>query len=306
MWRLTHPPRRTFGVAVAQGRPTDPSKLTSVAGSPREFESWTIRADGRELPVWDVHGENQNGPVLVLTHGWGDSRLGGLSRAHALLPHVARCVLWDMPGHGDAEGVCGLGVSEVAALRVLIDTIFERHGPSAKIVLFGWSLGAGVSLAVGAWMASQSQWREKMNGVICESPYCVPRTPARAVFLMQGLPVRWSLDVALAIIGLWNRVGVGFASGYSRAASDSEISRDIGEFDRASIAAKLGEKGVSVLVLHGTNDTTCPIADGEAIAHAAKGKMVSIAGAGHFGLWTDPRFADQCGDAVREFLTKTI
>lgn len=300
VWRLTHPPRRTFGVALAQGRPTDPSKLISSSGVPREFESWSIRVDGCELPVWDIHGDAAHGPILVLTHGWGDSRLGGLSRAHALLPVVSRCVLWDMPGHGDAEGTSALGMKEVAALRVLIERIIERNGPDAKIVLFGWSLGAGVSLAAGVWMASHL--REKLLGVVAESPYRVPWTPARAVFSMQGLPTRGSLVPALWVIGLMNRAGLNFASGRGPAASDVELAREIGEFDRASISKKLAAKGVPVLVLHGTDDTTCPIADGEAIATSAKGKFVAIDGAGHFGLWTDPRFAEQSASAVREWM----
>ncbi len=324
VWRLTHPPRRTFGVALAQGRPTDPSKLVSSAGTPREFESWSIRADGCELPVWDVRGDDANGPVLILTHGWGDSRLGGLSRAHALLPCVSRCLLWDMPGHGDAQGVCALGLREVAALRVLLEAVSARRSGSTqddprpenaqrskvrveppaapRIVLHGWSLGAGASLAMGAWMASQAQWREKLVGVIAESPYRVPRTPAQAVLVMQGLPWRLTLGPALAVVGLWNRAGANFASGRSPATRDAELALAIGEFDRASIATKLGAVGVPVLVIHGTSDSTCPIADGEAIASAAKGEFVPIEGAGHFGLWTDPRNIDVCANAVREWL----
>lgn len=72
------------------------------------------------------------------------------------------------------------------------------------------------------------------------------------------------------------------------------------EFDRAEQA-----KGVTVpmLVLHGSGDLVCPLADGEAIAAACpNGRLVVIEGGGHVDLYTEPEHTLRMERAVREFL----
>src|SRR5689334_9666437 len=107
-WMLTHPPRRPYAAAVARGRPGDPGDLD------RAFESWSVRSRGMDLPVGDVPGDDAAGPVVVMTHGWADSRVGGLVRLPSILPVASRVVLWDLPGHGEAPGTCRLGTVEAA------------------------------------------------------------------------------------------------------------------------------------------------------------------------------------------------
>src|SRR5688572_8403335 len=71
---LTHPPRRTEGVAVARGEPTNP-----VEAGAKEYTTHTLMfPDGRKIELWDVRGERPDGPLTVMLHGWGDSRLGEL------------------------------------------------------------------------------------------------------------------------------------------------------------------------------------------------------------------------------------
>jgi pimeloyl-ACP methyl ester carboxylesterase len=325
-WMLTHPPRRTYASAVARGRPGDPGDLG------RAFDSWSLRSGGVELPVWDVLGDAPGGPVIVMTHGWGDSRIGALVRLPSLLPIASRVVLWDLPGHGEASGTCRLGLRESDDLRVVVDGVrgtsrgdgkpnpsIPRHPatslplprlPNAhrpEILLYGWSLGAGVSLEfagreVGADIA----------GVIAESPYRLAATPARNVLRARGLPWRLTLGPALWLIGR------------------GRLSPAL--FDRARDAARVR---CPVLVLHGDQDAVSPVGDGHAIAAAvstsperervgfehgprararedrgtrsiplarARGSFTEIAGGGHNDLWTEPRFREQAQRAVREFL----
>lgn len=319
--QLTHPPRRTFAVALSQGRAPDPSKLDPRPGSttPREFTSYTITADNHELPVWDMPGDNPAGPTLILTHGWGDSRIGALSRANALLPFVSRCVMWDMPGQGDAPGVCTLGLREVSALRALIQHVHtdppsrlnapqpsqNAEAPTTsphRIVLFGWSMGAGVSLAAAASLVSQQTDTVQIAGVIAESPYRAPITPARAVFTLQGLPHKLTLHPALTLIGLWQGVGASFPIGASQATRDPSLTKLLPTFDRAVIAQTLKTQAIPLLIIHGTLDSTCPIQDAHAIAREAATTVQHIDGAGHFGLWTDPKFKDICTQIVSGWL----
>ena len=102
---LTRPPRRTYATALASGRPGDPSELPAPSSHPTHtwsWKQWTLRAQGIDLPVWEVEGLAATAPTIILTHGWGDSRVGALARISSLAPIASRLIAWDMPGHGDA------------------------------------------------------------------------------------------------------------------------------------------------------------------------------------------------------------
>lgn len=269
VYMLTHPPRRTYASAVARGRPGTPAEL---ADGGRTFEEWTLGAGGVSLPVWEVAGDDPAAPVWIFSHGWGDSRIGALARMAALAPLASRLIAWDMRGHGDAPGRCSLGLREVDDLLLLI----ERLG--VPVVLFGWSLGAGVSIAA----ASRAPGR--VMGVVAEAPYRLGITPARNVLRAWGYPYRATLPPAMWMIGL-----------------DVVMSADAlngGAFDRAQLARQVA---CPLLVLHGEDDTVSPVEDGREIAAAApRGRLVVVPGAGHHGLWTEADRSELC---TREVLT---
>lgn len=272
VWLLTHPTRRTYASALARGRPGTPAELD---GRPA-FEEWTFKSRGLELPVWDIRGllPAGEGPTAVMTHGWGDSRIGALLRVPALLPCCSRLVLWDLPGHGESPGRCTLGTREVEDLLALIDRVGDTAGP---VVLFGWSLGAGISIAAAAGGLTG------VSGVIAEAVYRLPSTPARNVLRVRRLPYRWNLGPALMCIGLDAGAGPKWRG-----------------FDRAVHASGLR---CPLLVIHGALDEVCPVEDGRAIAAAApRGRILEFPDAGHFGLWSDERFAKVCAAEVAEFL----
>jgi pimeloyl-ACP methyl ester carboxylesterase len=290
MWRLTRPPRRTAGAALGQGRPADPSRMTP----PRVFAEWSVRHRGATMPVWDIAGDDPAGPTIVFSHGWGDSRIGALSRVQALAPHASRLVAWDMAGHGDATGTCTLGTHEVDALIALLEQLAASREQPQRVVLFGWSMGAGVSLAAAARGAESSSTPSlRIVGVIAESPYRSAPTPARNVLAMQGLPHRSNLVPALLCIGIDAGVGSMLAG------------RLHPGFDRVAHAGRLRQLGVPVLVLQGQADPVSPLEDARAIAMASHAALEVIPGAGHFGLWTDPRFAGPVSDAAVKWL-KTL
>jgi pimeloyl-ACP methyl ester carboxylesterase len=272
-WMLTHPPRRTYASAVSRGKPGDPSELARA----RAFTVWGLRAGGLELPVWDIAGDRPEGPVVVLTHGWGDSRIGALARLEAVAAVASRVIAWDLPGHGEARGVCTLGAREADDLRMLVRRVREEPA-GAPIVLMGWSLGAGVSIAA-------AEGDRGIAGVIAESPYRLARTPARNVMRGRRLPWRATLGPAFSLLRLVLGPGL----------------RDRA-FDRARHAAGLA---CPLLVLHGERDEICPVADGRAIAGAAvKGDAMVVATAGHNDLWSEAGHAPACGAAVRAFIER--
>jgi pimeloyl-ACP methyl ester carboxylesterase len=282
-YMLTHPPRHTYAWAVARGRPGDPSELP---GDPRRFEAWTFRSRGLELPAWEIAGDlarggaGGEGPTVILTHGWGSSRVSAMRRLPAYLRSSSRVIMWDLPGHGDAPGVCRLGTAEVEDLLALVEAVMGE-GKEGPLVLAGSSLGAGVSIAAAARSGAGL-----VAGVIAEAPYRVPITPARNVLRQHRLPYRLNLGPALWGLGVWFGV----------------VPRWRG-FDRAALAAGLR---CPLLVLHGDQDDVSPVEDGRAIAGAAgEGRMVEVAGAGHNDLWAAGPFGERSAAIIGEFLAAT-
>ncbi len=293
-WVLTHPPRRTLAFAVSRGWPASPLEVPEAMGGSRRFEEWLLRARGRDLPVWDIPGDGgPAAPIVVFTHGWGESRLHGLWRLAAWLPCCSRVLLWDMPGHGEAPGTCRLGSDEHLDLLALVEHLRgegEHEGPGGTnqpaIVLHGFSLGAGVSI-VAAAVAGPA----RIAAVVAEAPYRVPQTPARAVMHHAGLGLPLARAAAQGLLGVAWGQGLWWAT-RGRAP----------RFDRAAWAGRLS---VPVLVLHGEADLICPPADGQAVAAAAKrGRFVAVAGAAHLDLWTNPASRTVCVWAAGAFIIR--
>lgn len=100
--------------------------------------------EGRSLELWHLRRSSTKGAVIYL-HGFGDDVWGTLGRAQSL-PE------WDAVGFTfrgrdlDPSAPCTLGGWErqdvVAAFRYLESTGF----PPDRIVIAGWSMGAGVAL----------------------------------------------------------------------------------------------------------------------------------------------------------------
>lgn len=267
-WRLRHPPRRTYASAVARGMPADPGELSP----PLKYETWNLNARGLTLPVWDITGSDPAGPVVVLTHGWGDSKIGAIPRTPYLAPFASRLIAFDMRGHGEATGVSTLGLREPDDLCTLLDQL-----GNTPTVLYGWSLGAVVTLAAAA---SGSLARPPI-AVIAEAPYRFPETPARNVLRSASLPSGLSLTAALWTLGL---------TGQGRT-----------RFDVAAHASRLP---CPLLVMHGEDDTISPFSDGSFIAQATPNAQIAPIKLGdHNRLWTDPGMLEQSREVTHAFLS---
>ena len=102
-------------------------------------DRFSVRSQQHELAAW-VWGQ---GPVVILTHGWG-GRAGRFSAlAESLLANGFRVVVFDAPAHGASMGHQASLPEFARALRDVGSTFGSIHG------LVGHSLGgAAVSLAM--------------------------------------------------------------------------------------------------------------------------------------------------------------
>ncbi|MCE7974840.1 MAG: alpha/beta fold hydrolase [Leptolyngbya sp. PLA1] len=279
-WVLSHPPRRTYAAALASGRAGDPGELTP----PLPFTLFQFSSGKHRLDAWDVAGGDPRGPVLVFIHGWGDSRIGALSRIEALAPAASRLIAWDLPGHGDAPGLSAQGALEAGAVLDLLAELQHQAGADApdgppSIVLVGWSMGAGIALHAATEAPKRGL---TVRGVIAEAPYRLPKTPARRMLISWGLPWRLNLAPALWFLGLARGIGPRWKG-----------------FDRREVAARLS---CPLLVLHGEVDPISPPADGAAICEAGRGRLAVIPAGGHYGLWTTPAHRAAASAAALQFL----
>lgn len=276
LWSLTHPPRRTYASAVRKGQPGDPGELPE----PREYTEWKFNSRGNELVAWDIAGDNPAGPVCIYTHGWGNAKTDTLVRLEPIAEVCSRIIAWDQPGHGDSPGSCDLGVAEVDDLIALT----EHVASDVPLVYYGWSMGAGVSIAAAAKF-------DTVAAVIAESPYRIAYTPARNVVAQAAMPWRLTLAPGFWLMGLLRKRTIHWAD-------------DWPEFDRAELAKSLN---CPLLVIHGDQDLISPHEDGKDIAEAApNGSLLTLEGAGHNGLWTDDATRPILVDGIRDFLNRAL
>lgn len=257
------PARRSTGWALGVGWPVDPE----AAGFP--CEHWTLDRPGDvRLPVWDVPGRLTDGPVLVLLHGFGRSRLTWVPYLDDWTRRASRVVMIDLRGHGDAtpDGA-GLGDPDVEDVAALVERL---EAPADRpVVVIGRSLGATVGILAAAECP-------RIDAVVAIAPYETLAVPLSQRIRLRGLPdrpVTWLAIRVLARLGRRPRS--------TRAA-----------------AARLP---VPLLVVQGTADPISPEPGARAIADAAANARYELVdGAGHGDHWDlEPERLDQ---ALDEFL----
>lgn len=264
---ITRPPRITYGIAVARRLPGCPADI-GLDYEEREFHF----RDRTHTRVFDIRGAAANGPVVIVSHAWGESRYDVQYLLPLLVPHASRVLLYDLRGHGENSAARSLlGTREVDDLVELVEAMVPR---GARIVLTGRSLGAGISIAAGAKLG------ERVAGVLGESAFRHTMEPIAAKLRELGYP-RFPFELLIdRHLAFWFQ---------SRKA-----------YDRATHAAKLT---APLLLLHGERDRYCPSASAQAIASAAKrGEVVVF----EEGRYLDNRPANEAmyDAAIRVFFER--
>jgi alpha-beta hydrolase superfamily lysophospholipase len=194
---------------------------------------WAPPADPRAGAVIVVHGKLscRHDPVVLLPAG--------------MLHRAGFGVLMiDLRNHGTSDGDNGHwagGADEWLDVLGAFDWLRGRGFPAASIGLVGLSMGAGaVSLAVGNEPAVPAAW--------LDSPYADIVSMSMEVAKASGNP-EWLVPGALLMGQLIG--GDNF----------------LGDSPERAFAERLA--GRPVAIVHGTADTTIPVAQGERLAEAA-------------------------------------
>lgn len=191
---LSHPPRLGLGYALAHGMPTDPAE----AGY--EFQPLQVQAQGRLIQGWCVKLRPETGPIAIVAHGWGDSKVGALAWLDILKESFSLAILYDQRGHGESADIrFTWSQAEADDLLLVMHQVhtdaqssapspIQPPAPPRPLFLFGYSMGAEMSLRAAALAAATSAL--KPAGVIAESPYLRGLDATRGMIRLNRLPAR--------------------------------------------------------------------------------------------------------------------
>lgn len=139
-------------------------------GMEYENVSFNVIDECKQTPLriagWWIPAREARGKCVVILHGYSDAKVGGIAWAPLFRSLGFNILAVDLRAHGESGGRYSTGgFWERYDVNQAIDQIkAARAGQTAKIVLFGVSLGAAT--AAGVAVA-----RNDLSAVILESPF---------------------------------------------------------------------------------------------------------------------------------------
>jgi pimeloyl-ACP methyl ester carboxylesterase len=209
----------------------------------RRGERLDLRLDGKRLAVWRWN----NGPAVLLVHGWGSRG----ARLSSFIEPLGRAgfstIAFDAPGHGDSGG----RLSSLPQFIAAIETVVERLGAPVGIVAHSMGSAAS-SIAMKRGLA-----------------------PRAAVFVAPAAdPTAWTGRFA-SVVGVSDEVIGRMTRSFER-----KFGYRWTDFNVPRVAAP--HMTAPLLVFHDEEDPEVPMSDGEAIVRQWPGaQLVTTRGLGH-------------------------
>lgn len=256
----------TWNTTIFGGKLRDSLKLT--------INEVSIPGPLGNMPAWFVPGKLHTWAILV--HGSTGTREQGL-RVFQPLAETGLSIL-DITYRNDEgvpaspDGLSHLGDSEWQDLEAAAKYAFA-HG-AQHLVLYGWSMGGTIVLN----FLNRSSYANHVQAVVLDSPILSWRATLAALAKKNALPSFIAQETAMIVSA---RTGV--------------------QLDRYSQL----QSSVPVLLFHGIDDTTAPIAVSDEFA--SRHSHVSyhrIPGAEHTQCWNASR--EKYEEALRSFVRETL
>lgn len=236
------------------------------------LDYWEVDIDttNGSCPAWLIPGDPDTWAVHI--HGLGSSRastLRGISDRGLLQSATSLVVSYRGDGEGpDGPATLGLGEADDVEQALL----FAVRNGAKRFMLVGWSMGGTIALIVSSRLA----WRERVVAMVLDSPVLDWKDTLRSSFRRAGLPA--ALEIA--------------ASTWMRSPLVKLLGGD--PIDHIDLLQwRHGEAGPTAptLIVHGTADTSCPIATSERFASLFSGVVtLEVTSGGHTTSWnTNPK-----------------
>jgi uncharacterized protein len=156
--------------------PTIARTAPQQAGFPEAEEHVLATADGEKVIVWHVPARPGH-PVILYFHGNGDFLAGFFGRFRDLIADGAGVVALSYRGYAGSSGQPSeRGLLQDADAAYAFTT--ARYGAD-KIVVWGFSLGTGVAVALAA--------EQRIGKLILEAPYTSTVDVAASIFWFMPL-----------------------------------------------------------------------------------------------------------------------
>ncbi|WP_035794314.1 alpha/beta hydrolase [Kitasatospora mediocidica] len=258
-----------------------PRVLRGDPGSACGLDYMDVLVDGElgALPAWYVPA--LRGTWVILVHGPEADRRQALPALPVLrrlgLPALVVSYRGDQGAPPSPDGLGHFGETEWRDVEAAIR--FAKEAGAARIILYGWSLGAATVLRA----AARSDHRSELAGLVLDSPVLDPSASVRGRAARAGVPA------GAATLGAW--------------AAEGRTGMDVAGFARLADGADLPGP---TLLLHSPQDGIAPWHDAARLAHR-RSELVSlhaVPGAEHAALWN----ADPAGyeESLRRFLTPIL
>ncbi len=218
-----------------------------------------------------------NAPTLVLVHGWGRNLARMMPYIRALHPLGYNLLAFDARNHGSSSPTKHPTVGTFSEdVLAAVDFVTKDDRTTADgIGVIGLSVGGGAAI-------NAAGWDERIQSVITVGAISHPEAVMKHEFQKRRIPA----FVATAILG------------YLRY-------RFRLDFDQIAPVNNISSAKADILLIHGENDETVPLAQAQALEAAGKeGKtrLWVIPGKGHSDCHTHPRFWDE----VSRFLQASL
>jgi len=285
--------RRAFTVLEGSApAPGDPAELdvrafpTDPAGAGLAFEGVFVPGPLGEYPAWLVEGESRTWAIVV--HGNSMTRRDGIRMLPILedagIPSLTVTYRNDGGAPEDPSGKLRYGLTEWKDLEAAVRYALDRG--AEDVVLVGYSMGGGIVTA----FLERSEIAREVRAVVLDAPMLdfsatVDDNASRETLPLVGLPLPSSLTTVAKWMAGW-RFDV--------------------DWDALDYLADAQVYRVPFLVLHGTEDTTVPIATSEAFAELRPDivSLVRCRGAEHIECWNLD--AETYARRVLRFLRQTV
>ena len=236
---------------------------------------------GKSLYGWWIPGDSPDAPALILVHGWSRNVERMLPYIRKLHPEGYALLAFDARNHGSSDPEPHPTVMTFAEDTCAAVDFIQKEHPSAAnagIGIIGLSIGGGAAIDAAAMRA------EAIRAVVTVGAISHPVAVMSAQFEERGVPK----FVASFILG-YLRLRYGM------------------NFDAIAPIHHIPRAAAKILLIHGENDETIALSQGEALAAAGdseRTRLWVVPEKGHSNCHTHPEFWGILLDFLNEALPR--
>jgi len=235
---------------------------------------------GTQLYGWWIPA-SPHAPTLILIHGWGRNMSRMIPYIRALNPLGYNLLAFDARNHGDSSPVSHptVGTFSEDALAA-VDFISHSDGVSSReIGILGLSIGGGAAI-------NTAGWDKRVKSVVTIGALSHPKEVMNLEFQKRKIPA----FIASFLFGYMKlRFGI--------------------NFDKIAPINNIRHAEANILLIHGDEDETIPLAQGQSLAaagNAKKSQLWIVPGKGHSDCDSHPQFWEKVGAFLQVTLPLSI